>query len=141
MKNPPNPFMQDLDVDGVRHRYASLRAAAAQPALAGLATLPFSLRILAENLLRHAASPEVSADMLPALARGERGIEIPFWPARVLLQDMLGVPVMVDLAALRGELGVMKPAVCRRLKLILMPPSSVSWGPAAWGGAAGAAVT
>ena len=93
--------MQDLDVDGVRHRYASLRAAAAQPALAGLATLPFSLRILAENLLRHAASPEVSADMLPALARGERGIEIPFWPARVLLQDMLGVPVMVDLAALR----------------------------------------
>ena len=101
MKNPPNPFMQDLDVDGVRHRYASLRAAAAQPALAGLATLPFSLRILAENLLRHAAAPEVSADMLPALARGERGIEIPFWPARVLLQDMLGVPVMVDLAALR----------------------------------------
>ena len=101
MKNPPNPFMQDLDVDGVRHRYASLRAAAAQPALAGLATLPFSLRILAENLLRHAASPEVSADMLPALARGERSIEIPFWPARVLLQDMLGVPVMVDLAALR----------------------------------------
>jgi len=101
VKNPPNPFMQDLDVDGVRHRYASLRAAAAQPALAGLATLPFSLRILAENLLRHAASPEVSADMLPALARGERGIEIPFWPARVLLQDMLGVPVMVDLAALR----------------------------------------
>ncbi len=101
MKNPPNPFMQDLDVDGVRHRYASLRAAAAQPALAGLATLPFSLRILAENLLRHAASSEVSADMLPALACGERGIEIPFWPARVLLQDMLGVPVMVDLAALR----------------------------------------
>ena len=101
MKNPPNLYMQDLDVDGVRHRYASLRAAAAQPALAGLATLPFSLRILAENLLRHAASPEVSADMLPALARGERGIEIPFWPARVLLQDMLGVPVMVDLAALR----------------------------------------
>ena len=101
MKNPPNPYMQDLDVDGVRHRYASLRAAAAQPALAGLATLPFSLRILAENLLRHAAAPEVSADMLPALARGERGIEIPFWPARVLLQDMLGVPVMVDLAALR----------------------------------------
>ena len=93
--------MQDLDLNGVRHRYASLRAAAAQPALAGLATLPFSLRILAENLLRHAAAPEVGADMLPALARGERGIEIPFWPARVLLQDMLGVPVMVDLAALR----------------------------------------
>ena len=106
MKNPPNPYMQDLDVDGVRHRYASLRAAAAQPALAGLATLPFSLRILAENLLRHAASPEVSADMLPALARGERGIEIPFWPARVLLQDMLGVPVMVDLAALRDAVAV-----------------------------------
>ncbi len=93
--------LQELDVAGVKFRFASLRAAEQQSALFGLAQLPFSLRILAENLLRHADAPEVTADMLPALARGERGLEIPFWPARVLLQDMLGVPVMVDLAALR----------------------------------------
>ena len=91
----------ELDVAGVRYRYASLRAAEAQAGLAGLARLPLSLRILAENLLRHAGAPEIAADMLPALARGERGLEVPFWPSRVLLQDMLGVPVMVDLAALR----------------------------------------
>ncbi len=93
--------LQELDVAGAKFRYASLRAAEQQSALAGLTQLPFSLRILAENLLRHVGAVEVTADMLPALARGERGIEIPFWPARVLLQDMLGVPVMVDLAALR----------------------------------------
>ncbi len=96
-----NSAFAELAVAGNRYRYASLRAAETQAALAGLAQLPFSLRILAENLLRHADAPGVTAEMLPALARGERGIEIPFWPARVLLQDMLGVPVMVDLAALR----------------------------------------
>ena len=79
--------LQELDVAGVKFRFASLRAAEQQSALFGLAQLPFSLRILAENLLRHADAPEVTADMLPALARGERGLEIPFWPARVLLQE------------------------------------------------------
>ena len=93
--------VQELDVGGVCFHYCSLRAVEANSALAGLARLPFSLRVLAENLLRHADSPEVRPAMLAALARGERGVEIPFWPARVLLQDMLGVPVMVDLAALR----------------------------------------
>ncbi len=95
------PELHDLMVGGVRHRYCSLPALESKPALAGLARLPFSLRVLAENLARHAGAPEVTPAMLTALARGERGMEIPFWPARVLLQDMLGVPVMVDLAALR----------------------------------------
>ncbi len=93
--------VRELNVDGVRFQYFSLRHVEADPALAGLARLPFSLRVLAENLVRRAQSPEVLPAMVAALARGERGFEIPFWPARVLLQDMLGVPVMVDLAALR----------------------------------------
>jgi aconitate hydratase len=93
--------LQDLAAGGLRYRYVSLRAIEAEPEYAGIARLPFSLRVLAENLARHIESPEVNAAMLAALARGERGMEIPFWPARVLLQDMLGVPVMVDLAALR----------------------------------------
>lgn len=93
--------VQTLDVNGTPYRYVSLRALEADAAHAGLAKLPLSLRVLAENLARHAASPEVDAAMLEAMARGERGMEIPFWPARVLLQDMLGIPVMVDLAALR----------------------------------------
>ena len=93
--------LQELNVDGARVRYFSLRVVEADPALEGLVRLPFSLRVLAENLVRRAQSPQVQPAMLAALARGERGFEIPFWPARVLLQDMLGVPVMVDLAALR----------------------------------------
>jgi aconitate hydratase len=97
-------------VQGTVYRYFSLPAAAENPAYAGLARLPFSLRILAENLLRHEVDAGLSpggqagaalAEMLEALARGDRGFEIPFHPARVLLQDLLGVPVMVDFAALR----------------------------------------
>ena len=92
---------RSLAVDGLVYRYYSLAAAAQDPALAGLAQLPFSMRVLAENLLRHADAPDVEPGMIKALARGERGFEIPFRPARVLLQDLLGVPVMVDFAALR----------------------------------------
>jgi len=92
---------RSLAVDGIGYQYHSLAAAARDPALSGLDGLPFSLRVLAENLLRHAGTPEVETGMLEALARGERGFEIPFRPARVLLQDLLGVPVMVDFAALR----------------------------------------
>ena len=86
------------------YRYYSLKAAAETRELGGLARLPFSLRILAENLLRHPGAVDVDPAMLHALARGERGFEIPFRPARVLLQDLLGVPVMVDLAALRESI-------------------------------------
>lgn len=102
--------VRELSVQGTAYRYYSLIAAAEDPALAGLARLPFSLRIMAENLLRHGNGSPLSPDgqgaltlakMLEALAQGERGFEIPFRPARVLLQDLLGVPVMVDFAALR----------------------------------------
>ncbi|HEX6007398.1 MAG TPA: aconitase family protein, partial [Burkholderiales bacterium] len=93
--------LRELSLDGTPYRYYSLRAAAAERGLAGLDRLPFSLRVLAENLLRHAGAADVDPEMLRALANGERGFDIPFRPARVLLQDLLGVPVMVDFAALR----------------------------------------
>jgi aconitate hydratase len=93
--------LRELELESGSCRYYSLPEAAGHPALAGLARLPFSLRIIAENLLRHARAGDVEPGMLRALARGERGFEIPFRPARVLLQDLLGVPVMVDFAALR----------------------------------------
>jgi len=105
---------RELSVPGASYQYYSLAAAAKVPGFGGLAGLPFSLRILAENLLRHGSSSDASialteakerasaaARMIGALARGEHGFEIPFYPARVLLQDLLGVPVMVDFAALR----------------------------------------
>ena len=74
--------------------------------------LPYSLRILLENLLRHEDGVAVTADDIRALAgwRADAPVEkeIAFMPARVLLQDFTGVPALVDLAAMRdamAELG------------------------------------
>jgi aconitate hydratase len=73
-------------------------------ALAGTEQLPYSLKVLLENLLRNEGGPSVSAEDVEALAawRGHAGEqEIAFAPARILLQDFTGVPVVVDLAAMR----------------------------------------
>ena len=73
--------------------------------------LPYSLRILLENLLRHEDGVSVTADDVTALAGwdgGESDREIAFAPARILMQDFTGVPAVVDLAAMRdamAELG------------------------------------
>ena len=74
-----------------------------------VAQLPYSLKILLENLLRHEDGAVVKADdiraarrRLGASAGGER--EIAFMPARVLLQDFTGVPAVVDLAAMRDAI-------------------------------------
>jgi aconitate hydratase len=67
--------------------------------------LPFSLKILLENLLRHADTGDVSADDISALANWDPNAdpshEISFTPGRVILQDFTGVPAVVDLAAMR----------------------------------------
>jgi aconitate hydratase len=69
--------------------------------------LPYSLRILLENLLRHEDGRAVKAEEIKALAawQGAAGTqEIAFMPARVLLQDFTGVPAVVDLAAMRDAM-------------------------------------
>src|SRR5438105_14087304 len=67
--------------------------------------LPFSLKVLLENLLRTEDGVNVRADDIAALAqwqaKAEPSREIAFTPARVLLQDFTGVPAVVDLAAMR----------------------------------------
>ena len=65
--------------------------------------LPYSLKILLENMLRREDGNSVKADDIEALARWKPGVsrEIAFMPARVLLQDFTGVPAVVDLAAMR----------------------------------------
>ena len=74
-------------------------------AVPGADRLPFGLKILAENLLRNEDGRTVTADHIAALASWEPTtpptIEIPFTPARVLMQDFTGVPAVVDLAAMR----------------------------------------
>jgi aconitate hydratase len=73
-----------------------------------VARLPFSLKVLLENLLRTEGSGAVSADDVSALAswdaRAQPSKEIAFTPARVLMQDFTGVPAVVDLAAMRDAM-------------------------------------
>jgi len=73
-----------------------------------LTRLPFSLRILLENLLRHEDGKSVTADDIEFLAKwdpkAEPSREIAYMPARVLMQDFTGVPAIVDLAAMRDAM-------------------------------------
>ncbi|MGH3197004.1 MAG: aconitate hydratase AcnA, partial [Streptosporangiaceae bacterium] len=71
----------------------------------GSQALPFSLKILLENLLRNEDGVNITAEQVTALANWDAGrepdTEIQFTPARVILQDLTGVPAVVDLAAMR----------------------------------------
>jgi aconitate hydratase A / 2-methylisocitrate dehydratase len=76
-----------------------------------VARLPFSLKILLENLLRTEGNGSVNAGDIDALAawdaKAQPGTEIAFTPARVLMQDFTGVPAVVDLAAMRDAMAQM----------------------------------
>jgi aconitate hydratase len=92
-----------LDVGG--QSYEIFRLAALQGAY-DVARLPYTLRILLENLLRHEDGDTVTRETVEAVARwvaaDEPHSEITFRPSRVLHQDFTGVPVVVDLAAMRA---------------------------------------
>jgi aconitate hydratase len=74
-----------------------------------VARLPYSLRVLLENVLRLEDGRSVTAEDVEAIASwdaaAEPSIEIPYQPARVLMQDFTGVPAVVDLAAMRDAMG------------------------------------
>jgi aconitate hydratase len=76
-----------------------------------VARLPFSLKVLLENLLRTEGNGSVAAADIEALATWDAGArpskEIAFTPARVLMQDFTGVPAVVDLAAMRDAMAAM----------------------------------
>ena len=94
-----------LDASGRRYRIQRLGALEDD---FGVSRLPYSLKVLLENLLRHNDGVRVTDDDVAALARwsggrdvaGDDGREISFLPARVLMQDFTGVPAVVDLAAI-----------------------------------------
>jgi aconitate hydratase len=93
-----------LTAAGRRFSYYSLPALE-KAGFPGLARLPYSLKILLENLLRREDNRFVDADDIQTLGRwdvtSKVAKEIAFMPARVLLQDFTGVPAVVDLAAMR----------------------------------------
>ena len=94
-----------LAVDGKEYDYFSLEAAAKAAGLGDISRLPFSLKVLLENLVRLENGRTVTVEDVKAVAEwlktksSER--EIAFRPARVLMQDFTGVPAVVDLAAMR----------------------------------------
>jgi aconitate hydratase len=106
---PQNSFgaAASLRVGALDYRY--FRLASLEERRAGdISRLPFSTRILLENLLRHEDGHAVSAGDVEYVARGTGGAkEISFMPARVLMQDFTGVPAVVDLAAMRDALAKM----------------------------------
>ncbi len=98
---------RSLDIDGQQFDYYSIPAAE-EAGLGDMSRLPFSLKVLLENLLRHEDGRTVTSEDITALAgwlkakKADR--ELAYRPARVLMQDFTGVPAVVDLAAMRDAM-------------------------------------
>ncbi|HXC27023.1 MAG TPA: aconitate hydratase AcnA [Stellaceae bacterium] len=94
-----------LNVDGKSYDYFDIGVAAQAAGLGDVSRLPFSLKVLLENLVRLENGRTVTVDDIKALGawleNKSSDREIAFRPARVLMQDLTGVPAVVDLAAMR----------------------------------------
>jgi aconitate hydratase len=94
---------RSLTVDGKTYHYFSLPEAA--KSIGDVSRLPFSLKVLLENVLRHEDGRAYTVKDAEAVAEwvkeGRSEKEVPFRPARILMQDFTGVPAVVDLAAMR----------------------------------------
>jgi aconitate hydratase len=102
---------ENLQVGEHRLAYFSVPALGAATGV-DVSRLPYALRVLLENLLRHEDGKSVTQEDINRLVRWDPmavpDIEIAFQPARVILQDFTGVPVVVDLAAMRDAVVTMK---------------------------------
>jgi aconitate hydratase len=92
-----------LNIDGQYYEMFSLPAFAKKTGT-NLSRLPYSIRVMLENLLRNEDGRFVKAEDIEALAERAGDKEIAFTPARVLMQDFTGVPAIVDLAAMRDAM-------------------------------------
>ncbi|MDR6303467.1 aconitate hydratase [Nitrobacter vulgaris] len=99
--------LKTLKVGGKTYAYYSLPAAE-KNGLKGISRLPYSMKVLLENLLRNEDGRSVTKENITAFAKWlkKRRLdhEIAFRPARVLMQDFTGVPAVVDLAAMRNAM-------------------------------------
>ncbi|MEP6828501.1 MAG: aconitase family protein, partial [Aestuariivirga sp.] len=101
-----------LKVGKKTYVYYSLKAAE-KNGLKGIAALPFSMKVLLENLLRFEDGRSVAKKDIEGFVawlsnKGKADAEIGFRPARVLMQDFTGVPAVVDLAAMRDGMNLLK---------------------------------
>jgi aconitate hydratase len=108
MSEPVNSFGSQSTLKSGDRTYEIYRLGALEKKGVTLSRLPFSLRILLENLLRQEDGKSVTADDIEFLAKwepkAEPSREIAYMPARVLMQDFTGVPAIVDLAAMRDAM-------------------------------------
>ncbi|MGM1047033.1 MAG: aconitate hydratase AcnA [Bacillota bacterium] len=98
------PISRTLEVGGKNYRYFSLQALEEQ-GHGSVSKLPFSIRVLLEAAVRQFDGRAITKEHVKQLSKWNEGLdsnkEIPFIPARIVLQDFTGVPVVVDLAAMR----------------------------------------
>ncbi|HET9949389.1 MAG TPA: aconitate hydratase [Longimicrobiales bacterium] len=104
-----DPFgaLSTLDLSEGKTSFYRLSRLEEQGLVDSLDRLPFSIRVLLENALRHAGGPYVTESHVRAVASWSptrAGADLPFMPTRVVLQDFTGVPAVVDLAAMRDGL-------------------------------------
>ena len=96
-----------IDINGKKYIYFDLNKLANHFKL-NLSLLPFSIKILLENLIRNEDGKLITADMINSLcsqlSNKDKSFEIAFSPTRVLMQDFTGVPAVADLAAMRDAL-------------------------------------
>ena len=100
-------FIGTIEANGRSYRYFDILRLASE-GIADIQRLPFSIRILTENLLRKMDGRVVREEDLRQIAGWQKHydapVEIPYHPARVLMQDFTGVPAVVDLAAMRDAM-------------------------------------
>jgi aconitate hydratase len=101
-----------LKVGAKSYSYFNLKAAE-KNGLSGISKLPYSMKVLLENLLRHEEGRSVTKKDIKAFVawlsnKGKGEAEVGFRPARVLMQDFTGVPAVVDLAAMRDGMKLLK---------------------------------
>jgi len=96
-----------IDIEDKKYLYFDLNKLASHFKF-NLSTLPFSIKILLENLIRNEDGKLITADMISSFCSGlsnkNKSFEIVFFPTRVLMQDFTGVPAIADLAAMRDAL-------------------------------------
>lgn len=93
--------VKEISVNGKKYKYSSLK-----DLKVNVEHLPFSIRILLENILRNFDGFSITDEHVETLLNwtpAEIDKEIPFMPARILMQDFTGVPAVVDMASLRAE--------------------------------------
>ncbi len=103
----PNDYINTLQCGGQEYRYFDIQALETK-GIGAIGRLPFSIRILVENLLRKLDDSIVKEKDVRAIVNWQKKytepVEIPYHPARVLMQDFTGIPAVVDLAAMRDAI-------------------------------------